>query len=156
MHLRFSLSSLSSAHVLSHCCPSVSFHHNLTYTFLIAAQLLNSVSSLPVIPPALLLSCALWPTFSPSSSSNVRHSTRSPSGSVTNLPVAEGALVAPATANPPSNEHQGIIFSGAWAFISSFLVFFLNGRQARRERDVAVARAEAAARANNEDMTMAV
>ncbi|VDC06417.1 unnamed protein product [Peniophora sp. CBMAI 1063] len=68
---------------------------------------------------------------------------------------SEGALVAPETANPPSNLHQGIIFSGVWAFTSSFLVYFLNGRQARRERDVAMARAEAAA-ASREDMTTVV
>ncbi|VDC06415.1 unnamed protein product [Peniophora sp. CBMAI 1063] len=55
---------------------------------------------------------------------------------------SEGALVAPATASPPLNMHQAIIFGGVWAFSSSFLVFFLNGRQARRERDVAMARAE--------------
>ncbi|KZV63362.1 MFS general substrate transporter [Peniophora sp. CONT] len=52
----------------------------------------------------------------------------------------EGALVAPATASPPSNLHKGVIFSGVWCFASSFLVFFLEGRQARRERDVAIAR----------------
>ncbi|VDC06412.1 unnamed protein product [Peniophora sp. CBMAI 1063] len=55
-----------------------------------------------------------------------------------------GALIAPVTAKPPKNMHQAIIFNGAWTFASSFLVLFLRGRQARRERDVAMARVGAA------------
>ncbi|KZV63363.1 MFS general substrate transporter [Peniophora sp. CONT] len=56
--------------------------------------------------------------------------------------LAQGALRAPSTANPPLNMHRSIIFNGAWCFASSFFVFFLHGRQVRRERDVAMQGAE--------------
>ncbi|KZV63361.1 MFS general substrate transporter [Peniophora sp. CONT] len=52
---------------------------------------------------------------------------------------SQGALRAPPDANPPLNMHRSFIFNGVWCFATSFFVFFLNGRQARRERDLALA-----------------
>jgi len=40
-----------------------------------------------------------------------------------------------ATANPPHNMHRAIIFNGITVLVASLLVFFLRGRQARRELD---------------------
>ncbi|VDC06418.1 unnamed protein product [Peniophora sp. CBMAI 1063] len=50
---------------------------------------------------------------------------------------AQDALRAPANADPPLNMHSAFIFVGVWTCASSFFVFFLKGRQARRERDLA-------------------
>ncbi|KAA1473990.1 MFS general substrate transporter [Dentipellis sp. KUC8613] len=49
--------------------------------------------------------------------------------------LCQGALRASPTADPPLNMHQAIIFNGAWVFASCGLIFFFNGKQARRERD---------------------
>lgn len=58
---------------------------------------------------------------------------------LTDVCAAQGALRAPADATPPLNMHRSFIFNGVWCFATSFFVFFLNGRQARRERDLALA-----------------
>ena len=52
--------------------------------------------------------------------------------------AAEGALRAPASADPPLNMHRAIIMVGVWCLATSFFVFFVDGRQARRERDLAL------------------
>ncbi|KAI0268881.1 MFS general substrate transporter [Gloeopeniophorella convolvens] len=49
--------------------------------------------------------------------------------------IAQDALRASDTAHPPKNMHRAIILNGAWAFAASLLVFFLHGKQARREMD---------------------
>lgn len=52
--------------------------------------------------------------------------------------AAQGALRASVDATPPPNMHRSFVFNGIWCLVTSFLVFFLNGRQARRERDFAL------------------
>ena len=47
----------------------------------------------------------------------------------------QGALRASTTASPPQNMHTTIIFNGVWVVAVATLVFFLEGKQVRRERD---------------------
>ena len=47
----------------------------------------------------------------------------------------QGALRASPAASPPQNMHATIIFNGVWASTVASLVFFLEGKQARRELD---------------------
>jgi FLVCR family MFS transporter 7 len=47
----------------------------------------------------------------------------------------QGALRASPAADPPQNMHRTIIFNGVWVSIVAVLVFFLHGKQARRELD---------------------
>lgn len=47
----------------------------------------------------------------------------------------QGALRASPAASPPQNMHTTIVFNGTWMFTAATLVFFLKGKQARRERD---------------------
>lgn len=49
--------------------------------------------------------------------------------------LVQGALRASRTASPPQNMHTTIIFNGVWVSTVATLVFFLEGKQARRERD---------------------
>ena len=49
--------------------------------------------------------------------------------------AVQGALRASPAASPPQNMHATIIFNGVWVFTVAMLVFFLKGKQARRERD---------------------
>jgi FLVCR family MFS transporter 7 len=49
--------------------------------------------------------------------------------------AVQGALRASPTASPPQNMHATFIFNGVWASAVATLVFFLEGKQARRERD---------------------
>ncbi|KAI9442617.1 MFS general substrate transporter [Lactarius indigo] len=50
--------------------------------------------------------------------------------------LAQGALRADrVTGNPPLNMHRAIVFNGIVVFAVSLLVFFLRGRQTRRELD---------------------
>ncbi|KAI0295839.1 MFS general substrate transporter [Multifurca ochricompacta] len=49
--------------------------------------------------------------------------------------LSQNALRASDAANPPRNMHRAIIFNAIWVFSTSLLVFFLHGRQARRELD---------------------
>jgi len=49
--------------------------------------------------------------------------------------LVQGALRASPAANPPQNMHTTIIFNGVWVSAVATLVFFLQGKQARRERD---------------------
>ncbi|KAH9993244.1 hypothetical protein BJV77DRAFT_999502 [Russula vinacea] len=58
--------------------------------------------------------------------------TRNPDGSSA---VMQGALRASHEANPPQNMHRTIIFNGVWLSIVAVLVFFLQGKQTRRELD---------------------
>ncbi|KAF9227412.1 MFS general substrate transporter [Gyrodon lividus] len=55
------------------------------------------------------------------------------------LILAEGALRAPPTANPPYNMHDALIFHGSVIIAFGTLVFFVRARQARRELDEAMA-----------------
>lgn len=48
----------------------------------------------------------------------------------------EGALRAPTTANPPLNMRRALIFSGAFIMVGCSTIFFIRGKQARREMDV--------------------
>jgi len=50
--------------------------------------------------------------------------------------LVQGALRAPSTASPPLNMHKALIFNGAFIMASTSFVFFIRGRQARREMDV--------------------
>lgn len=52
--------------------------------------------------------------------------------------TAEGALRAPATANPPYNMHDALIFHGSFIMAFATLSFFVRARQARRELDEAM------------------
>ncbi|KIJ18763.1 hypothetical protein PAXINDRAFT_110383 [Paxillus involutus ATCC 200175] len=54
------------------------------------------------------------------------------------LILAEGALRAPATANPPYNMHDALIFHGSFIMAFATLSFFVRARQARRELDEAM------------------
>jgi hypothetical protein len=47
----------------------------------------------------------------------------------------QGALRASPEASPPRNMHSTFIFNGVWVFAVATLVFFLEGKQTRRERD---------------------
>jgi len=49
--------------------------------------------------------------------------------------LVQGALRASPAASPPQNMHTTIIFNGVWVFTIATLVFFLEGKQARRELD---------------------
>jgi len=49
--------------------------------------------------------------------------------------LAETALRASPDANPPLNMRQALIFNGAFIVASASLVFFIRGKQARRELD---------------------
>jgi hypothetical protein len=50
--------------------------------------------------------------------------------------TVQGALRADQeTGNPPLNMHRAIVFNGILVFAISLLVFFLRGRQVRRELD---------------------
>lgn len=50
--------------------------------------------------------------------------------------LVEGALRAPPTASPPLNMHKALIFSGAFIMATCFAIFFIHGKQARREMDI--------------------
>ena len=56
--------------------------------------------------------------------------------------LAQSALRAPSTGNPPLNMHRAIIFNAVFTTFAVSLVFGLEGRQARRERDEMVLRGE--------------
>ena len=49
--------------------------------------------------------------------------------------LVEGALRASPTADPPLNMHKSLIFNGAFILAGCCSVFFLRGKQARREKD---------------------
>jgi len=49
--------------------------------------------------------------------------------------AVQGALRASPAASPPQNMHTTIIFNGVWMSTVATLVFFLEGKQVRRERD---------------------
>ncbi|KAF8650442.1 hypothetical protein AX16_005245 [Volvariella volvacea WC 439] len=49
--------------------------------------------------------------------------------------IVEGALRAGPDADPPLNMHRALIFNGVFVLISSLLVFFVTGKQVRRELD---------------------
>jgi hypothetical protein len=49
--------------------------------------------------------------------------------------AVQGALRASPAATPPLNMHATIIFNGVWTFAVATLVFFLEGKQTRREQD---------------------
>jgi len=49
--------------------------------------------------------------------------------------LVQGALRDDEAAKPPLNMHRAILFNGISVFVVSLLVFFLCGRQARREMD---------------------
>ncbi|KIK90790.1 hypothetical protein PAXRUDRAFT_151101 [Paxillus rubicundulus Ve08.2h10] len=51
------------------------------------------------------------------------------------LILAEGALRAPSTANPPYNMHDALILHGSVIMAFATLAFFVRARQARRELD---------------------
>lgn len=51
----------------------------------------------------------------------------------------EGALRASATANPPYNMNNALIFHGTTILVFGVLVFFVRARQARRELDETMA-----------------
>ncbi|KII87214.1 hypothetical protein PLICRDRAFT_247970 [Plicaturopsis crispa FD-325 SS-3] len=55
--------------------------------------------------------------------------------------IVDGYLRAPATANPPLNMHNALIFTAAFGCAAAAPCFFIQGRQARRERDEAQAAA---------------
>ncbi|KAF8844366.1 MFS general substrate transporter [Paxillus ammoniavirescens] len=54
------------------------------------------------------------------------------------LILAEGALRAPATTNPPYNMHDALILHGSFIMVFATLAFFVRARQARRELDEAM------------------
>jgi FLVCR family MFS transporter 7 len=47
----------------------------------------------------------------------------------------QGALRASPEADPPQNMHRTVIFNGVWVTIVATFVFFLRGKQVRRELD---------------------
>ena len=49
--------------------------------------------------------------------------------------LAQTALRAGPDANPPFNMHRALIFNGAFIMTTAFLVFFIRGREARKELD---------------------
>jgi len=49
--------------------------------------------------------------------------------------LVQDALRASPAADPPQNMHRAIIFNGAWVLAITGTVFFLRGRQTRRELD---------------------
>lgn len=49
--------------------------------------------------------------------------------------LAEGALRAPSTADPPYNMHDALIFHGCVVMVCGSCIFFLRAKQARREMD---------------------
>jgi hypothetical protein len=49
--------------------------------------------------------------------------------------AAQDALRASTEANPPQNMRRAIIFNGVWVLAITVPIFFLRGRQARRELD---------------------
>ena len=49
--------------------------------------------------------------------------------------LVEGALRASPTADPPLNMHKALIFNGVFVLAGCCVVFFLTGKQARREKD---------------------
>jgi MFS transporter, FLVCR family, MFS-domain-containing protein 7 len=49
--------------------------------------------------------------------------------------TAQGALRAGPNASPPLNMHKAIIFNGVFIAVPCMLVFFLRGKQARKEMD---------------------
>ncbi|KAH7888728.1 MFS general substrate transporter [Phlebopus sp. FC_14] len=55
------------------------------------------------------------------------------------LVLVEGALRAPATANPPYNMHNALILNGTVVMAFGVLVFFIRARQARRALDEVMA-----------------
>ncbi|KIY74287.1 MFS general substrate transporter [Cylindrobasidium torrendii FP15055 ss-10] len=51
--------------------------------------------------------------------------------------LSEGALRADASADPPYNMHRALIFNGSFLMSTSGLIFFLKGKLARKEQDIA-------------------
>lgn len=49
--------------------------------------------------------------------------------------TAQDALRASPSADPPQNMHRAIIFNGVWVVVITASIFFLRGKQARRELD---------------------
>jgi len=49
--------------------------------------------------------------------------------------LVQGALRASPEADPPQNMHRTVIFNGVWVSIVAAFVFFLRGKQVRRELD---------------------
>lgn len=49
--------------------------------------------------------------------------------------LVQGALRAPPTADPPLNMRKALIFNGAFILAGCCSVFFLRGKQVRREKD---------------------
>src|SRR5258708_963465 len=49
--------------------------------------------------------------------------------------AVQGALRASPAASPPQNMQSAIIFNGIWVSAAATHIFFLRGKQARRERD---------------------
>jgi FLVCR family MFS transporter 7 len=47
----------------------------------------------------------------------------------------QGALRASPEADPPQNMHRTIIFNGVWVSAAAASVYFLRGKQVRRELD---------------------
>jgi hypothetical protein len=54
---------------------------------------------------------------------------------VVSFSPVQGALRASPAASPPQNMHRTIIFNGIWVSAVAGLVFFLRGKQVRRELD---------------------
>ncbi|KAG6331792.1 hypothetical protein ID866_7298 [Astraeus odoratus] len=59
------------------------------------------------------------------------------------LVLAEGALRAPSTANPPYNMHNALILHGCVIMVFGAFVFILRAKQARREMDETMMRRDA-------------
>ena len=56
----------------------------------------------------------------------------------------QGALRASPEADPPQNMHRTIIFNGVWVSIVAASVYFLRGKQVRRELDEEMNKEQAA------------
>jgi len=56
--------------------------------------------------------------------------------------LVQGALRAPPTASPPHNMHRALVFNGAYIVACASLVFFVRGKQVRREMDIKMSKRE--------------
>jgi hypothetical protein len=105
---------------------------------LFAIMAIIGACSLVMLPIGLELGCEL--TRNPDGSSAILWFCGNLLGTI--FVLVQGALRAPSTASPPLNMHRALIFNGVFIVVCSSLVFFIRGKQARREMDIKMGKRE--------------
>ncbi|KAL4073954.1 major facilitator superfamily domain-containing protein [Scleroderma yunnanense] len=108
--------------------------NNLAALFVI--MVIIGMCSVTMLPIALELAVEL--TRNADGSSAILWCSGNLSGIV--MVLAEGALRAPSTSNPPYNMHSALVLHGCIILVFDSLVFFLRAKQVRREIDEVMTR----------------